>query len=221
LKLSSDDETLAENKVIILYILNQLSKPISNDNLYKLVLSSTNMNYFYFQQFLLDLADNRYIDCMKKGNEHIYMINAEGKNVLKLTEDIVPGITKLQVDTSLDKELDKVENSSKIIADYTPISENHYIVSCKIIENNDCIFEIKTYAPSREEAKKIVDNWDKNYQTYYSQIINMLTQENKDEQKELKETTEKKKIKSEKNKKGKKVNKIKKTQKSKRSKSKK
>ena len=39
---------LAENKVLILYILNQVHKPITNDNLYKLVLTAIDMNYFYF-----------------------------------------------------------------------------------------------------------------------------------------------------------------------------
>ena len=33
--LTSDSETLAENKVLILYILNKVNKPITNDSLYK------------------------------------------------------------------------------------------------------------------------------------------------------------------------------------------
>ena len=46
MKLTSDNETLAENKVLILYILNKLNKPINNDSLLKLVLSIQDMNYF-------------------------------------------------------------------------------------------------------------------------------------------------------------------------------
>ena len=175
MKLSSDSEILAENKVVILYILSKLSAPISNDNLYKLVLSSCDMNYFYFQQFLLDLADNKYIDCLSKDNVTIYKITTAGTEVLKLTEDLIPGIDKLQIDTNLSKELSEVKNASTVVADFTPINENHYIVSCKIIENNDCIFEIKVSAPSRDQAKKIVDNWNNNYQDFYTGILSMLT----------------------------------------------
>ena len=61
LKINTDNETLAENKVLILYILDQTHKPITNDNLYKLVLTAVDMNYFYFQQFLLDLIDTNFI----------------------------------------------------------------------------------------------------------------------------------------------------------------
>ena len=53
MKLTSDNETLAEKKALILYILDKVSKPISNDALLKLAISIDNMNYFYFQQFLL------------------------------------------------------------------------------------------------------------------------------------------------------------------------
>ena len=66
MKLTSDSETLAEKKALILYILNKVSKPISNDALLKLVITIDNMNYFYFQQFLLDLLENKYIISFEK-----------------------------------------------------------------------------------------------------------------------------------------------------------
>ena len=67
MKLTSDKETLAENKVLILYILNKIGRPVNNDELLQLVLSIQDMNYFYFQQFLLDLLDNHYIT-IEEGN---------------------------------------------------------------------------------------------------------------------------------------------------------
>ena len=66
MKLSSDEQTLAENKILILYILNRVGKDISNSALLNLVLAVTDMNYFYFQQFLLDLLQNKYITSYEK-----------------------------------------------------------------------------------------------------------------------------------------------------------
>ncbi len=51
MKITSDSETLAENKVLILYILDSVGKPITNDALYSIVTSAIELNYFYFQQF--------------------------------------------------------------------------------------------------------------------------------------------------------------------------
>ena len=55
LKLNSDDQTLAESKILLLYILSKVGKAISHNELLELVTSIVDMNYFYFQQFLLDL----------------------------------------------------------------------------------------------------------------------------------------------------------------------
>ena len=48
MKLASDNETLAENKALILYLLNKINKAIENTAFYKLVLIFEDMNYFYF-----------------------------------------------------------------------------------------------------------------------------------------------------------------------------
>ena len=174
MKLTQDGEVLAENKVLILYILNKLQNPITNDGLLRLVLSVMYMNYFYFQQFLLDLLENQYISCFDQEGKHVYSITEKGKETLKLTNNILPGIMKLKVDTNFKSELSSTAEEESITAEFTPRSENDYMVTCKINENNTCIFELSVFAGSREEAKKIVDNWKENAYRIYPEILNSL-----------------------------------------------
>ena len=174
MKLTSDNETLAENKVLILYILNKIGKPISNDSLLNLVLAVTDMNYFYFQQFLLDLIDTNFIISYNKETQVVYELTEHGKNTLDLTLDILPGIIKLKVDTNLKNTLETVEEEHSIIAEYTPKNENNYIINCKIVENNEVVFEIKTFAYSRDQAKEFVDNWKNNAEKIYPKVLDLL-----------------------------------------------
>ena len=90
MKLGADNETLAENKVLILYLLSILEKPINNDAVYRLVLSVQDMNYFYFQQFLIDLENNNYIVKYEKEEHEVYEITESGKSTLTLTIDMLP-----------------------------------------------------------------------------------------------------------------------------------
>jgi predicted transcriptional regulator len=173
--ITSDSEALAENKVLILYILNKVNKPINNDSLYKLVLSALDINYFYFQQFLLDLIQNKYIVNFHKETRSVYEITESGKNTLALTMDLLPGIIKLKADMNLKKELESTEEEYSVVAEYTPRSENNYIVFCKIVENSETIFEVKTFAGSRENAKEIVQNWKNNAESIYPEILRILT----------------------------------------------
>ncbi len=174
MKLTQDGEVLAENKVLILYILNKLNNPITNDSLFRLVLSVMDMNYFYFQQFLLDLLENNYISCFEQNGKNVYQITDNGKYTLDLTNNILPGIIKLKVDTSFESNLKESSDEESITAEYTPINENDYTVTCKITEKHRTIFEISVFAGSRDEAKKIVDNWKENAYSIYPEILNLL-----------------------------------------------
>ena len=129
MKLNEDSEILAENKVLLLYILNKLDKPIDNDNLLKLTLSVKEMNYFYFQQFLLDLLENNYIIGYTEDDETMYKITDLGKETLSLTEDILPGIIKLQIDNFLNEEVDEAQYKDHAISEFTPKNEHEFIVN--------------------------------------------------------------------------------------------
>lgn len=174
MKLSSSNEILAEGKVLILYILNKIDKPTTDNELLKIVLSITDMNYFYFQQFVLDLIEANYIIKYEKDNLTFYELTDNGKSILSLTNNIIPGILKLKVDTNIKSCTDEIKEEFSIIADFKPDDMNSFYVECKIVENNKIIFEIKILAGSREQAKSICDNWKNNAISIYPELLNTI-----------------------------------------------
>ena len=169
---SDNTTTLAENKVLILYILNLINGEIRQDNLFEIISSINNINYFYFKQVLTDLIDSNLVGTYTKEEEPLIRITSEGKNAY---------ITKLKADNIFAKVFSNIEEESSVIAEFTPKSENEYIVKCKIVENNDTIFEVKTYAGSRDRAKRIVDNWKQNANNIYPKVLNLLLEDNKNQ----------------------------------------
>ena len=81
------------------------------------------------------------------------------------------GIIKLKVDETIKGELREIRNEST--------------VKCKIIENNITIFEIQTLASCREQAVKIVKNWEENTQEIYPKVIQMLNEVKKEEEENI------------------------------------
>ena len=172
---------LAENKVLILYLLNKLPDGIKNDNLYKIVSSANNINYFYFQELLTDLIESNFVGSFTKDEDIIVQITSDGKNALSLTKSLLPGILKLKADNVFKEEISNIAEESSIITEYIPKNENNYTVKCKIVEKNETVFEISTFAGSRDRAKQISDNWKKNANNIYPQIIDLLlNDENKE-----------------------------------------
>lgn len=174
MKLNSDDQTLAESKILLLYILSKVGKPISHNEFLELVSSIVDMNYFYFQQFLLDLLEDNYISKYIQEDVEIYEITPEGKNAIDLTIDIIPGILKLEVDSKFKEKLDTIKDKFSISAEYTPLSEREFSIRCKIVENNITIFDLQAHAGSREQAKKIVENWNNNATEIYPELLQLL-----------------------------------------------
>ena len=174
MKLNSDDQTLAESKILLLYILSKVGKSISHNELLELVTSIVDMNYFYFEQFLLDLLEDNYIFKYKKENTDIYEITEDGKNAINLTIYIIPGILKLQVDSKFKENLDTVKDKFSISAEYTPITKKEFSVRCKIVENNITIFDLQAHAGSREQAKQIVENWNNKATEMYPKLLEIL-----------------------------------------------
>ena len=158
---NSDNTTaLAENKVLILYILNKISNGILEDGLYKIISSINDINYFYFKEVLTDLLDSKLVGIFtKEEEESVLRITTDGKNSLYLTLDILPGILKLKADNVFEEKFSSITDETSIIAEFIPRSENDYTVTCKINENNTCIFEVSVFALRQKRWEKMcLDN---------------------------------------------------------------
>ncbi len=171
---------LADNKLLILYILQKINHPVSYKELLELIISISDINYFDFQQFLQDLLDDRFILKYIQNDDEIIELTDDGRNALDLTIDMLPGIIKLKVDSRFKEEYSKIKDELSVYAKYTPITETNFTVVCKIIENSQTIFNLETFAASREQAKEIVNNWNKNAEKIYPNILKILTENKED-----------------------------------------
>lgn len=81
------------------------------------------------------------------------------------------------MDKTIKGELQEIRNESSVKAEFIPLSENEFIVKCKIIENNVKIFEIETLATSRDQAIRIVKNWEEHTKEIYPKVIELLNEE--------------------------------------------
>lgn len=172
-----NNNSLAENKVLILYTLNTINREFTNNDLFKMISAINDINYFYFSDILVDLVNSKLVGTYTKDEQTVYEITSEGKNSLELTLDVLPGIVKLKADNLFEKELALITEEQSVSAEYIPENEKDYTVKCKIVENNKTVFEVKTFAGSNEHAKRIADNWRKNANRIYPQIINLLNSE--------------------------------------------
>ena len=73
---------LAENKLLLLYILKSLKRPISNTQLTEIVLQNNLINYFTLQQYISELESSGFIQYEKVDEKMLLLLSKKGENVL-------------------------------------------------------------------------------------------------------------------------------------------
>ena len=129
--------------------------------------------------FLLHILNALTVVYCLLSKKSFIKITTEGKKALELTKSLLPGLLKLKADTIFKEENSNIVEESSVVTEFIPKDENNYTITCKIVEQNETIFEVSVYAASREKAKQISDNWKSNATTLYPQILELLSN-NKD-----------------------------------------
>ncbi len=171
-----NQKNLAENKLIILYLLKNADCILSNLQILKLLYDFEGFNYYYFQHILSDLVEKNYIMSYKQEEEWLYQITPEGIEVLNLTENMLPGIIKYKLDLIIRDLLGDIKNELTISAEYIPESNDNFMTKCKITEKHKTLFEVNILCKNQTEAKKIAENWKNNSNQYYQEIIHLLSE---------------------------------------------
>lgn len=169
-----NNRELAQNKLILLYMINKIDMPVSNLQITKLILENKFMNYFLLQQFLDELCIDNLLACSLESGKTFYTITPAGKQTLGYFPSLIPAGIKARIDNTISAIRKNIKNETLITADFIPESENEYIVTCKVHEDDFALIDLKITVGTRNDARTICENWKKHSQAIYPEIIESL-----------------------------------------------
>ena len=175
--MSEDNVLLAQNKLIILYLLESIQLPFSVARLQEFALDADYMNYFQLTDYLDELLETHYIDKLQKNNLSYYAITLEGSKALGLLKEIIPNYVRENIDEYVGTNRKNVESELDVTADFFLSTENGYIVGCKMSEQSKILMEITLSVSDKKFANKICNNWKANVSSIYNKILNILCEE--------------------------------------------
>ena len=65
---------LAENKLLVLYVIKSLKQPISNTQLTEIILENNFINYFTLQQYISELEYSNFVKYIEKNEKKLISI---------------------------------------------------------------------------------------------------------------------------------------------------
>jgi predicted transcriptional regulator len=170
-----DTQELAENKLILLYILEKIQLPLSNTLITEIVLENNLLNYFHLQLYLSELAASGFLKAEKEDKRQLYSITPKGENVLEYFENRISKSKKETIKTYLDTHGELLKKEVQVTADYLPGDDKDYIVTCKITEDGINVIDLKLRVSSNEQAKQICTKWKSNPYQFFNRVTSMLT----------------------------------------------
>lgn len=170
-----DFEELAENKLLLLYILSEAGTPLSKNQVTQVVLENNLMNYFSMQQFLAELVQKGLVVCYEDTGRHFFRIHRRGSEVLGLFLSRIPDALKKALHQYLTNKGMLMKEENSVQSSYLAESSGTYSVYLKLTREDGTSFEMKVPVSTEKDARKICANWNAKARDLYEDIVRLIT----------------------------------------------
>ena len=165
---------LAENKLLVLYVIKSLRQPISKTQLTEIILENNFINYFTLQQYISELDTAEFVEYIEKNNKILITITSKGENVLSIFNDRISPIKRDIIDNYISKTIDNIKKELTIHSDYTIENNNSFVVDLKALEDETLLIDLKISVPTKKQATSLCNRWKENPSDIYTKIVQVL-----------------------------------------------
>lgn len=176
LSMFDDSLNLAENKLLLLYIVDKINLPISNIQLTEIVLENKLINYFTLQEYINDLISSNLLININQNNKDRLSITEKGKEVLSLFRNRLSNEEIDKLNSYINGKMNVIKKEATISADYTIENSNSFVVTLSASEDNIPLMEVKLTVASNKQARELCSKWKSNPSDLYTKIIKVLTE---------------------------------------------
>ena len=162
---------LAENKLLLLHILKELNRPISNTQLTEIVLENN------LQQYISELDSSEFIRYEDINEKKLIVLTKKGENVLSFFKDRISPSKISIINNYINEKIELIKKELTIQSDYTLAKNDNFLVELTAIEDNLPLIDLKVSVPTKKQASLLCSKWQENPSEIYNKIINILFEE--------------------------------------------
>lgn len=168
------DQLALYNKLLVLYMLNRVSFPLTQAQIYDFLLERNYVNFLNLQRAITELVDTGFITARSRHNRTYLTITAEGQETLTFFKNRIDTTLKQEIDQFLNANQFKLRNETSVLADYNTVLSGDYEVHLSAREKDVPVVEITLSVPNKETAEAVCINWKKKNQEIYQYLAGQL-----------------------------------------------
>ena len=169
-----NQEPLTLYKLIVLYLLNKVSFPLTMAQVSDLILEKEYTNYLTLQQVINELAQAGLITAKTLVNRTHLQITEEGRNALSYFENRISDAIKTDIGEYLKKNELEMRNESSIQSNYYKAVNGEFETELTAVDKDVNLVTIRLTVPTEELAISICENWQKNNREIYQYLTTAL-----------------------------------------------
>ena len=174
MRIIMNQEPLTLYKLIVLYLLNKVSFPLTMAQVSDLILEKEYTNYLTLQQVINELAQAGLITAKTLVNRTHLQITDEGRNTLSYFENRISDAIKTDIGEYLKKNELEMRNESSIQSNYYKAVNGEFETELTAVDKDVNLVTIRLTVPTEELAISICENWQKNNREMYQDLTTAL-----------------------------------------------
>ncbi len=158
-------------KLIVLYMLNRVTFPLTKNQISDFVQEKEYTNFFTMQQVMAELIDTGLISAKTVRNRTHLVITDEGSETLQFFGNRINDAIKKDIEEYLAKKEFELRSEVAVQGDYYKSVSGEYEAHLLAKEKGITLVDITLSVPSEDIASSICDNWQKKNETIYQYLI--------------------------------------------------
>lgn len=161
-------------KLIVLYMLNRVSFPMTTAQVSDFILGHEYTNFLTLQQVINELTDANMISSETIRNRTHLAITDEGRDTLHFFQNRISVGIKQEIDTYFRENEFSLRNEVSVLGDYYKSTSGEYDAHLVAKDRGIRVVDITLSVPDETTAAAICDNWQKKNQDIYQYLIQQL-----------------------------------------------
>ncbi len=161
-------------KLIVLYMLNRVSFPLTKAQISEFILEKEYTNFLTLQQVIDELAEANMIDSHTVRNRTLLSITDEGCETLQYFENHISETIKEEIHNYLTQKEYSLREEISVLGNYYKATSGEYEAHLIAKERDITLIDLTLSVPSQEMAATLCENWQTKNQDIYQYIIEQL-----------------------------------------------
>lgn len=171
-------------QLIILFTLNNLNRPVTQQFLEQLIHNNCNINFGTLMIALDNLVKTDHIKAYRNAeNRTIYEILERGQHSAEVFKNEIPKYIRNPILEDIKPLLAEEARKKRVRGGIVPVRKNEFAVECSLYDDDGTqMMSINFYAGSKKQAERIFKHFRENPDEIYQSVMLELTAYSEDEE---------------------------------------